>query len=1082
LKNIKFLIQSATFFSILVAPTITNATSDPLYYRQWQLQGNGVFSDPDNFSLGVIEVENTRGLGEENILMLIAQGMKTDHEDLRGAFWINTEEVPGDGIDNDGNGYVDDIHGINTQTKNGDLSDENGWGTNVAGIIGATVDNGLGIRGIAPNTKIVGCKVDENFNSYGSEQQIAVFDECIDYAISLKQKSANIFAISGSWFNQPILYSPDVENGLKLQLKLVEKLEQHDLLWINGVPDAPETFDNFLLDYKSSFPLGLHSPNVIAATRLDRTLSTTSNFGKASTTSVVAEDILTTTPFDKLYSNGVYIMEVTPEDDRVDTSADIDLIQHPDDPQALAWHIPISSNNSVLSEIILPKIDMSQLSTSALMIDVSLKRNRRLNGYNSYGNPFYREIGSILIDFRVDDSTNWQTFYSSRLSSRGIWDLFAAELDLDRNFAESILADSKVQFRLQFKGDETYIDGFKVWAIEDGTWQNGYDYAYPPNAAQAILSGLAGIIKSHNNDWPAWKIANAITAGGSFNEFVASHNYVHNTSGVNILTLSNESEGALDCHNQLVQRRLLPAYNNAVYMVINDLLSIKTKSINCEKPGDAFAYVDEQSGVVIEAVDDGNGLDKYEDDGLGVLTYVATNVGQTKLLNEYDDDLPVFIFHEYLPIQEIATSWTDTTEAITTSWYSINEKIRLGGLVTDVTQQLSNNPQGHWGIVSLLTVNFDVGSEKNESQIINKQAKKSVASAKANSLPQEFSIASFDPDIFVEKTLNNFRIYAAPKNTVSPSFTRLKAQGNEGERQLIAEFSEERGDQNQGVPFIQIVFHDKKSVIQFNYGDLPEYLEGVEYDIGIEIGRSFRQRKTVVLQSDKSYLFDVDSDFDGMIDVNDLDDDNDMVVDELDDFPYDSKEDTDSDGDAIGNNADTDDDNDGVTDDQDIFPLDPNESIDTDNDGIGNNADTDDDNDGVSDVQDAFPLDQNESIDTDKDGIGNNTDIDDDNDGVSDDQDAFSLDPKESIDTDNDGIGNNADIDDDNDGVSDVQDAFPLDPTKSVNSTASTNQPAVSNESSGGGSMSSLMLLLTALVVFSRAKYYRQSLHLGRSD
>ena len=86
-------------------------------------------------------------------------------------------------------------------------------------------------------------------------------------------------------------------------------------------------------------------------------------------------------------------------------------------------------------------------------------------------------------------------------------------------------------------------------------------------------------------------------------------------------------------------------------------------------------------------------------------------------------------------------------------------------------------------------------------------------------------------------------------------------------------------------------------------------------------------------------------------------------------------------------------DDDGVPDIDDAFPDNPNESEDTDGDGEGNNSDTDDDNDGTGDVDDAFPLDPNESLDTDEDGIGNNADDDDDNDGVLDEEDPAPLDP-----------------------------------------------------------------------------------------
>lgn len=156
-----------------------------------------------------------------------------------------------------------------------------------------------------------------------------------------------------------------------------------------------------------------------------------------------------------------------------------------------------------------------------------------------------------------------------------------------------------------------------------------------------------------------------------------------------------------------------------------------------------------------------------------------------------------------------------------------------------------------------------------------------------------------------------------------------------------------------------------------------------------------------------------DTDFDGLPNETDPDDDNDGVIDEEDHFPLNSDEQYDTDGDGIGDNTDKDDDNDGIPDEFDDMPLDPNENMDTDKDGIGNISDTDDDNDGLSDTEE-------ENIKTDP------LKIDSDNDGVNDKEDKFPLNKEEWADTDGDGIGNNTDTDDDNDGLTDENDEYPL--------------------------------------------------------
>jgi alpha-tubulin suppressor-like RCC1 family protein len=129
-------------------------------------------------------------------------------------------------------------------------------------------------------------------------------------------------------------------------------------------------------------------------------------------------------------------------------------------------------------------------------------------------------------------------------------------------------------------------------------------------------------------------------------------------------------------------------------------------------------------------------------------------------------------------------------------------------------------------------------------------------------------------------------------------------------------------------------------------------------------------------------------------------------------FPLDPTEWVDTDFDGIGNNADGDDDDDGLS---DSFELQNNldplvANLDIDNDGIANELDTDNDNDGSLDTYDAFPLDANEQIDSDADGVGDIADADNDNDGITNTLDLFPLDALESTDSDGDGVGDNADF------------------------------------------------------------------------
>ena len=103
---------------------------------------------------------NDKGLAggsSDVVVAVIDTGVDYNHKDLVANIWTNTAEIPGNGIDDDKNAFVDDYHGYDCVGNNGDPMDNNGHGTHVAGIIAASND-GAGMTGIAYNTKIMPIK------------------------------------------------------------------------------------------------------------------------------------------------------------------------------------------------------------------------------------------------------------------------------------------------------------------------------------------------------------------------------------------------------------------------------------------------------------------------------------------------------------------------------------------------------------------------------------------------------------------------------------------------------------------------------------------------------------------------------------------------------------------------------------------------------------------------------------------------------------------------------------------------------------------------------------------------------------
>ncbi|MFQ5445618.1 MAG: S8 family serine peptidase [Saprospiraceae bacterium] len=131
---------------------------DPFFGQQWQWvnegQGGGTAdADVDADEAWDLTTGGTTATGDE-IVVCVLEGTNRNHPDLQGNLWFNEQEIPDNGIDDDGNGYVDDYEGWNIQTGDDNVNPE-GHGTTVAGMIGAKGNNSLLVTGINWDVKIM---------------------------------------------------------------------------------------------------------------------------------------------------------------------------------------------------------------------------------------------------------------------------------------------------------------------------------------------------------------------------------------------------------------------------------------------------------------------------------------------------------------------------------------------------------------------------------------------------------------------------------------------------------------------------------------------------------------------------------------------------------------------------------------------------------------------------------------------------------------------------------------------------------------------------------------------------------------
>jgi subtilisin family serine protease len=233
--------------------------NDPYYNLEWGLH------QPSDLDINAPEAWDISTGSASVVIGVIDSGIDTNHPDLQGNLWVNPNETPGNGIDDDGNGYIDDIHGINA-INNGALYDGHGHGTHVAGTIGARTNNGLGIAGVTWNVKMVGCK------GLGDNGSGNLYDliKCIYYITDLKNRGINIVGSNNSWGGGGY-FSPLYD--------AITSAQNAGLLFIAAAGN--DTNDN---DVKPSYPASYPHDNIISVAAVDSqgNLANFSNYGATS--------------------------------------------------------------------------------------------------------------------------------------------------------------------------------------------------------------------------------------------------------------------------------------------------------------------------------------------------------------------------------------------------------------------------------------------------------------------------------------------------------------------------------------------------------------------------------------------------------------------------------------------------------------------------------------------------------------------------------------------------------------------------------------------------------------------------------
>jgi subtilisin family serine protease len=171
--------------------------NDPRLTELWGLHNVGQTGGTLDADIDAIEAWHLQTGSASVVVGVIDTGIDYNHEDLAANMWVNTVEIPDNGIDDDGNGYIDDVRGWDFVNDDNDPTDDHGHGTHTAGTVGAVGDNGIGVVGVNWTVTLMPLKF-LGAGGYGTT------DDAIDavlYAASFEDSSGNkvVRVTNNSW-------------------------------------------------------------------------------------------------------------------------------------------------------------------------------------------------------------------------------------------------------------------------------------------------------------------------------------------------------------------------------------------------------------------------------------------------------------------------------------------------------------------------------------------------------------------------------------------------------------------------------------------------------------------------------------------------------------------------------------------------------------------------------------------------------------------------------------------------------------------------------------------------------------------
>jgi len=250
---------------------LSGVPNDDNFSKQWALQNTGQNGGTPGDDIDAPEAWNIETGSSDVIIAVIDTGIDYNHPDLADNIWINKNEIPNNGVDDDHNGFIDDAHGWDFANNDSDPLDHVGHGTLCSGIASAVTNNSIGIAGVCWNCKIIPVQAADGYAGFSDD-----YAKAIVYAAD---NGADVISMSWGSYNSSNIIHDAIDYAYSKNVVLVAAA------------------GNIVLDISRKFyPAAFDGVIAVASTDKNDNKAKTSNYGNWVDVAAPGDEIYSTMP------------------------------------------------------------------------------------------------------------------------------------------------------------------------------------------------------------------------------------------------------------------------------------------------------------------------------------------------------------------------------------------------------------------------------------------------------------------------------------------------------------------------------------------------------------------------------------------------------------------------------------------------------------------------------------------------------------------------------------------------------------------------------------------------------------------